>query len=867
MEDSLPTTTDSPPSAGLDIDAFGLLSPYDDSGLDNLLLDYDPPGPQSIGTDLPGDNGALTSLSTPASAPLPDKRQGDTPNATEPGEPDVADPGPTKIGNRFTSGAIKILRTWFNAHERHPYPTPAEIQRLQRQSGLERQQITNWFANTRRRRKFASTLSPSPHLPDSADSGPGTTGAQQPVEIPPRPPTPMAFDIMNPLERWEHSPPEHEAALVSDISRAIAASAGLSGPSTRARSRSAGWSSGNASSVSSAPTSRSSRGSQSSAYSFGSKRSSGSVDSKKHYPSRRRRRQVPKPPHRGRIAFVHERNTYQCTFCTETFKKKYDWQRHEKSLHLSLETWICSPNGSTTANAQGNTVCVYCDKVDPDKPHLDGHHQAACIDRPLEERTFYRKDHLKQHLKLVHETTAMTPSTEGWRTVMDAIRSRCGFCDATFETWTDRGNHLAEHFRDGLTILDWEGDWGFDPSVADMLDNAMPPYLVQFEHGSIIPFKPSRGPADTLPSAYELLKLELEYYLRNHFEANESLPSDDDLKYEGCSVIFGSEFALAADAAAAPTAAMPPVSWLRDLFMSCGDAATRARFRPMGQLVQGRITTLRINGKANIFENCELEAQLCHYYAGGGGASLSDSDIQQAACAVLKRVDSSSPNPSQRFVGFLARLVWESTDWLVALRQRAEQMLHGGVGPGTLMGFDESPASGVREELGLLDFYGSMSADQRRWYFSGMKSGPAPEDNSLAFYPGAAEVNGTPQTELFQPPEQELPDPRDFFLRLHNPRALHAGPHPSPAGGGLPRGHGISFSLNDSHRYLRLAGELSRFVASTMSPNNPASHVPSDDELRHQARWILYDDDDPWNQTPADTEQWLRKFKQDVGLL
>ncbi|KAF6803280.1 C2H2 type zinc finger domain-containing protein [Colletotrichum sojae] len=865
MEHSLPTTTDDTSSTGLDIDVSDLLSPYDDSGLDNLLLDYDPPGPQSMGTDLPGDNGALTSLSTPASAPLPDKPQGDTPSATEPAEADVTDTRPTKIGNRFTSGAIKILRTWFNTHERYPYPTPAEIKRLQRQSGLERQQITNWFANTRRRRKFASTLSPSPRVPDSADSGSATIGAQHPVEIPQRPPTPMAFDIMNPLERWEHSPPEHEPALVSDISRAIAASAGLSGPSTRARCRSAGWSSGNASSVSSAPTSRSSKGSQSSAYSFGSKRSSGSVDSKKHYPSRRRRRQVPKQQHRGRIAFVHEHNTYQCTFCTETFKKKYDWQRHEKSLHLSLEKWVCSPDGSTTANAQGDTVCVYCDKTDPDKPHLDSHHQAACIDRPLEERTFYRKDHLKQHLKLVHETTVMTASTEGWRIVMDAIRSRCGFCDATFETWTDRGNHLAEHFRDGLTIMDWEGDWGFDPSVADMLDNAMPPYLVQFEHGSIIPFKPSSGPVDTLPSAYELLKLELEYYVRNHFEANETLPSDDDLKYEGCSVIFGSEFALGPDAASA-AAAVAPASWVRDLFTSCGDAATRARFRPMGQLIQGRITTLRINGKANIFENCELEALLCHYYASGGGATLPDSDLQQAACAVLKRVDSSSRNPSQRFVGFLARLVWGSTDWLVPLRQRAEQTVLGDAGPGMLMGFDTNSVSGLPGELGSLDFYGTP-ADQGHPLFSGMKSGPAPEDSSLAFQPGAPEASVTPQTELFQPPEQGLPDPRDFFLRLHNPRALHAGPQPSPAGGGLPRGHGISFSLNDSHRYLWLAGELSRFVARTMSPNNPTSHVPSDDELRHQARWILYDDDDPWNQTPADTEQWLREFKKDVGLL
>lgn len=30
---------------------------------------------------------------------------------------------------------------------------------------------------------------------------------------------------------------------------------------------------------------------------------------------------------------------YQCTFCTDTFKTKYDWQRHEATIHLSLEQW------------------------------------------------------------------------------------------------------------------------------------------------------------------------------------------------------------------------------------------------------------------------------------------------------------------------------------------------------------------------------------------------------------------------------------------------------------------------------------------------------------------------------------------------
>lgn len=30
---------------------------------------------------------------------------------------------------------------------------------------------------------------------------------------------------------------------------------------------------------------------------------------------------------------------YQCTFCTDTFKTKYDWQRHEATIHLSLDQW------------------------------------------------------------------------------------------------------------------------------------------------------------------------------------------------------------------------------------------------------------------------------------------------------------------------------------------------------------------------------------------------------------------------------------------------------------------------------------------------------------------------------------------------
>ncbi|KAF4463244.1 PTH12 [Fusarium albosuccineum] len=43
------------------------------------------------------------------------------------------------------------LRAWFVAHLSHPYPTEDEKQELMRQTGLQMNQISNWFINARRR--------------------------------------------------------------------------------------------------------------------------------------------------------------------------------------------------------------------------------------------------------------------------------------------------------------------------------------------------------------------------------------------------------------------------------------------------------------------------------------------------------------------------------------------------------------------------------------------------------------------------------------------------------------------------------------------------------------------------------------------
>jgi hypothetical protein len=43
------------------------------------------------------------------------------------------------------------LRSWFVGHLHHPYPTEDEKQELMRQTGLQMNQISNWFINARRR--------------------------------------------------------------------------------------------------------------------------------------------------------------------------------------------------------------------------------------------------------------------------------------------------------------------------------------------------------------------------------------------------------------------------------------------------------------------------------------------------------------------------------------------------------------------------------------------------------------------------------------------------------------------------------------------------------------------------------------------
>ncbi|RAK98102.1 uncharacterized protein BO80DRAFT_413167 [Aspergillus ibericus CBS 121593] len=423
---------------------------------------------------------SLDRLSDPNDQPHPDATGK---KASDPGPLRDLDARHTMSSVRFSRETIRILKAWLRQHDEHPYPTEGDMSDLMLQTGLKATQIRTWFANARRRAKGRSAppRNPSPSPPGA-------------INIPSQ----HSVSLMTPLERWRYSPPENEPAATINIIRAISEhprdpchslphhESRKSLPSEHAYDQNSSCDMSGvlpAPSVSSFDTERSSasnRSSSTAAFSHGS-----SSGDRKHHRRQRRRK-----PARLANSFAQRKarssRMFQCTFCTDTFATKYDWQRHEKSLHLPLETWSCSPLGGVFP-FNGAMVCAFCRTPHPDEDHLDSHNYFSCQEKDPRERTFYRKDHLNQHLRYMHGVR-FDSSMDSWKSTLREHKSRSGFCSANFSTWDERFAHLAEHFKAGANMWHWQGDWGFEPAVQNRVANAMPPYLIGQERLTMNPF-------------------------------------------------------------------------------------------------------------------------------------------------------------------------------------------------------------------------------------------------------------------------------------------------------------------------------------------------------------------------------------------
>lgn len=358
---------------------------------------------------------------------------------------------------RFSRKGAKLLRDWFHQHQEWPYPTQEQKTELARETGFTGKQVSDWFTNARRRRKQTYQSSKPAQVFRAGSPMPGAGGLAP----------------MTPMERWQHSPPEDEPASESAIRSAMAFAPADSSQSSWDTSNDENDifqnnSADDFTSESSVGSRFSHASSDSAAWSYHSGENLPfpllSTKSSSRSRKKRTRRQKTQTERR-----------YQCTFCTDTFAAKYDWSRHERSVHLSLESWTCTPELAQTWHTHdqpsSSPHCKFCGLSSPPPSHIETHEFDICATRPQSERTFSRKDHLRQHLRKFHHCATM-PDVDMCRVELDNVQSRCGFCGVGLATWTGRTDHLAEHFKGGWRMVQWVGDWGFDQTILSVLRNA-----------------------------------------------------------------------------------------------------------------------------------------------------------------------------------------------------------------------------------------------------------------------------------------------------------------------------------------------------------------------------------------------------------
>jgi len=409
-----------------------------------------------------------------------------------------------------------------------------------------------------------------------------------------------------------------------------------------------------------------------------------------------------------------------------------------------------------------------------------------------------------------------------------------------------------------------------------MVENSIPPYLIHDERNSPLPFTAGGASPATPKNAYELLKSELVFYATNQKDAGKTY-TVEDLQLEACRIAFGSEVLSNSPLSSSP-------SWLRDLVMSNAEIARVAQMSPIRSCSDSRMAALKINGKDNVFEDCPLERQLREFVKAREhlGLTAMDSELQTEACNIIARMEESSNTPSDDIANFLLSLIYASTAWLGAFRQRAHLPRSEDLG-------DENQRSKDPATIdSTIHNYSRLETELAEYVRSQRAIGVEPSDCSLrrqariiiyefddgwnqtaadsvdwltAFKnrhlrlgtPASEEPSGQPAPVL-EPLQRQSPVTETMTAEAMTSAmfgtALPAGGATdilsnSPLGGAAAVPAPVKttpFFFNDANCYRRLARELTRFVKTTMSPNNPNFHVPSDEELQHQARWILYDE-------------------------
>ncbi|KAM0490132.1 hypothetical protein ACHAP8_011858 [Fusarium lateritium] len=282
-----------------------------------------------------------------------------------------------------------------------------------------------------------------------------------------------------------------------------------------------------------------------------------------------------------------------------------------------------------------------------------------------------------------------------------------------------------------------------------------------------------------------------------------------------------------------------------------------ACFAPIRSRAESRLSVLRIKGKNALFEECPLESRLQAFVTkrANGIYAMSDDELQREAGRIILQMESDLQTKPEFVANWLIGFLNHSTSWVAQFRRRAVSNDHNAPEPSHI----------------------GQWQDGGQWQFDPLSheaqnSLPSGNEWLLVGHGDAADIDKTWGIETENSTNLSSTDAslRDFTWLWSDDQSPPAIPQSNLSPGDDSQstlrptwlGPGI-YVLNDPNHIPWFAREMKRWVKAAMSPNNPICHVPSDEELRHQARCF----DDPWNQTPADNAQWLDIFKREAGIL
>lgn len=320
--------------------------------------------------------------------------------------------------SKLPSHALQLLQEWLSSNRNNPYPDPETKRSLAETCGITEKQVTTWFTNARAR----GVLKTIEHSHSgSEDEAMLETGVSN-INLAPKSSAPTTDLIVESSYQPPYTAEFTEHELVQSSRRGKKKDYSHLSPVSPINYQPFPATSPSTSTIPNDPTSANDK----------------------------------------------SQETWQCTFCYQPVAPK-SWRRHEETQHHPNRKWTCLGSGpcvpiSTSSSSSHDTkVCAFCMLPNPSEQHLQQSHRIVeCMAKDEKERTFYRPDHLRQHVKNFHDATLWDEIRDFWRkerkVKIEVENWTCGFCGVLLRTWDVRETHVAAHFKDGCTMAEWNGD-------------------------------------------------------------------------------------------------------------------------------------------------------------------------------------------------------------------------------------------------------------------------------------------------------------------------------------------------------------------------------------------------------------------------